>query len=1210
MASLNFRDVFKRLNKTYLNYKVNKDEIISFDKNIKLVFNKIKLAQEKEESEEHLKGYVKDLLNALYKRKDLEINTKDRCDLAIYKNNKVEVIIEAKSLQNKTEMIFEDNLNKKALHESIKYFFDEKLNGNNTVKNIIITDSLNWFIFDSNEFENKYLEKLCKDYRDGKTSFKNNDGLYKALQDKIKDKEIDFDFVYFNLSSIARTDVSTESGLKKFVNIYKLISPEFLLREYNPKDSNELNRKFYNELLYILGLEEKKESGKILIIPNGNKNALINEIIYKLEEEKGVHGKEEKNSRAFELLITWLNRILFLKLFEGQLVSFNSNNEHYKFFTSDKVKNFDDLNHLFFEILGKPFEERSLKYKDYSKNIPYLNSSLFERADIEFKNFTVSTISEDLILDIYKSSSLKKSKDYKGIKKQNLLKYLLDFLDSYDFTSYNSDELTKENPNDIINSSVLGLIFEKLNGYKDGSFYTPGFITEYMAKQALKLCLINKFKEIYKTSFEDLSEIKNFINKDVHQKGKLEEYNLIVDSIKVCDPAVGSGHFPVSVLNQIIYIKSYLNILCDEQYNALPCYVEIENDSLIIYKKEDSSLFVYKRDNKSSYKIQKAIFKEKQKIIENCLFATDINHKSVYICQLRLWVELLKNAYYKEDGRMELLPNIDINIKCGDSLISKYPIKINSSILDVADKRMKIKDDIKAYKQAVIDYKHSQSKEQKREVNAAIDKIKSKIFSTIQLDLFIDKSSENTFSNSMEWMIEFPELLDNDGNFIGFDIVIGNPPYIQLQKDGGHLGSLYEPFKFKTFAKTGDIYALFYEQANQLLHNGGILSFITSNKWMRAGYGKSLRNYISEKTQPLQLLDLGSDIFDTATVDTNILTFGKNKPNKNMQVCDLSKISEKTTDLNNIINKNSFDMEIPKTDNLWTLMDKKTSSLKEKIEKIGTPLKDWDIEIRRGFLTGYNEAFIINTQTRNEILSGCQSEEELEKTKEIIKPVLRGRDINKYSYEWKDLWGIGTFPVRSINIEEYPSLKFFLQGFGKKLAQTGEVYIDSYGKKQRSRKKTKNKWFETQDPNAYYKEFEKEKIIFPRIVKSPMFMYDTKGYYGEATSNIITGEKLKYLIAFLNSSVVYKIFNMFYEGGGIQGEIKLNRLEMIPIPKIIEKNKELYTDLELLVDEILKAKEESSNVDTSDLEEKIDAMVYKLYDLTQEEINIIEGKNE
>jgi hypothetical protein len=419
---------------------------------------------------------------------------------------------------------------------------------------------------------------------------------------------------------------------------------------------------------------------------------------------------------------------------------------------------------------------------------------------------------------------------------------------------------------------------------------------------------------------------------------------------------------------------------------------------------------------------------------------------------------------------------------------------------------------------------------------------------------------------------------------------------------------------------------------------------------MRAGYGKNLRNYLSLNTQPKILLDLGGDMFDTATVDTNILIFEKGKSKEKIKVCDLSKMSDKNIDLKNITETQSFVMDTPKPDKLWTLMNNSTANLKEKIERIGTPLSNWGLNIKFGIKTGFNEAFIIDTETKTKILNNCQSNEERQRTEEIIKPVLRGRDINKYSYNWYDLWLVSTFPSLQINIDNYQSLKKYLQSFCKKINQTGEIYIDVNGVKQKSRKKTGNKWFETQDQIAYYKEFDKEKIIFPRIVKSPMFMYDTKGYYGEATSNIITGENLKYLTAFLNSSIVYKIFNMFYEGGGISGEIKLNRLEMIPIPQITQENKHIAEKLESIVDEILEVKAMSEedfkkiytdkievlasvvvpgekvtlmsdkrmalfkkdyqNIDfyIAKLENQIDEIVYKLYDLTGEEIAIIEDK--
>jgi adenine-specific DNA-methyltransferase len=290
------------------------------------------------------------------------------------------------------------------------------------------------------------------------------------------------------------------------------------------------------------------------------------------------------------------------------------------------------------------------------------------------------------------------------------------------------------------------------------------------------------------------------------------------------------------------------------------------------------------------------------------------------------------------------------------------------------------------------------------------------------------------------------------------------------------------------------------------------------------------------------------------------------------------------------------------SDNVWTLADEKVLAIKEKIERIGRPLKDWDVKIYRGVLTGFNEAFIIDTETRNRILANCKDEEERKRTEKIIKPVLRGRDIGKYYYKWAGLWVICTFPSKSIDINRYPALKEYLASFGKRLLQDGKLG---------HRKKTLNQWFETQDNIAYYPEFEKEKIVWQEIVREPSFAFDNTEIYVEATAFLMTGKNLKYIIGLLNSKPVAFFFKTFYAGGGLGEEgyrYKKVFLEQLPLPPLTPQNQPIANQIIALVDQILSIKQQNPDSDTSQLEQEIDKLVYKLYDLTEEEIKIIEGR--
>lgn len=506
----------------------------------------------------------------------------------------------------------------------------------------------------------------------------------------------------------------------------------------------------------------------------------------------------------------------------------------------------------------------------------------------------------------------------------------------------------------------------------------------------------------------------------------------------------------------------------------------------------------------------------------------------------------------------------------------------------------------------------------------AVDDENLKFFVSANLTLFdfdekeatkefanLKKEYDNIFNlesnHPFEWRFEFPEILDDDGNFKGFDLIIGNPPYIrqeELKELKPHLAKNYKVYK-----GTSDIYTYFYELGfNVLKDRGGVLSYITSNKYTRAGYGEALREFLLKNVKFLEYTDLnGIKVFDSATVDTSILCFEKSKSKDNkfkylalsneiLKTCayDIGLYKDFAEFSQNSLSKESF-----------TFSDENTSALKAKIERIGTPLKEWHgLNIYRGILTGYNEAFIITTEKRNEILANCKDEAEKERTAKLIRKMLRGRDIKRYSYEWAGLWVINTHngyknqngeKVEAINIENYPSLKKHFDEFYPQLEKRADKGLTPYNLRN----------------CAYIEEFEKEKIVYPCIMaKEPCFSYETSFAFAMAPANIITSNSdiLKYILAFLNSDFIYLMLRKFYMGGGIEGELKTNNLEKLPIPKINSKNQKLADELINLVDKILKAKEQDKNANTQELENKINSLVYKLYNLTEEEIKIIEGK--
>ncbi|EAJ6200615.1 class I SAM-dependent DNA methyltransferase [Campylobacter coli] len=1188
-------------------------------------------------------------------------------DLALKKDKQIQVIIEAK-LPHSKEFFSQSKPNCKALHECILYYLRERKALNSSLKHIIITDFYRFYIFKADLFEelfnkNKYFKEAFENFESKNSLFKGNtDEFYKECEKLLSSEKY--------LDSITRKDLFDEPSLKgvfidlkpileqekpsfsKLKPVFKIFHKDFLLSEFNPNDANLLNNAFYKELLYILGLCESKQNSKLIIAKSQES-----------EEEQGTFYtainsklKEENFETILKLLILWLNRILFLKLIESNLVRFNDD-KNLKFLNFKKIPDFDKLSELFFEILAK---ERSTRKKSEFAYLPYLNSSLFEKQSIE-NTLEISNLNNDLKLNYYKNTVLKddKCKTKKG--QVGLLEYLFEFLDSFDFGS--DDEQSEIlSQKELISSSVLGNVFEKLNGYKEGSFYTPSFITSYMCKESITKVVLDKFNTQFDLDAKDISELRKSLRKE-DKKAQKE----LLNSIKICDPAVGSGHFLVSALNVMLSIYDELNLF-DEEF-----YLEVQNDEILITGRK-GEFIEYKRPSTPKDKahlIQQELFHTKKDIIENNLFGVDINPNSCEITKLRLWIELLKHSFYQsfDDENyhdLKTLPNIDINIKCGNSLVSYFETgKSLSHYPNIKERMGKYKRIVKDYKEGFytdkshinqeiknlkISFKNfcfaDKFKKEMKSFNdkcekyskkygnfLAVDDENLKFFVSANLTLFDfdEKEAAKEFANlkkeydsifnlesnhPFEWRFEFPEILDDDGNFKGFDLIIGNPPYIrqeELKELKPHLAKNYKVYKGMS-----DIYTYFYELGFNVLKDNGVLSYITSNKYTRAGYGEALREFLLKNVKVLEYTDLnGIKVFDSATVDTSILCFEKSKSKDNkfkylalsneiLKTCayDIGLYKDFAEFSQNSLSKESF-----------TFSDENTSALKAKIERIGTPLKEWQgLNIYRGILTGYNEAFIITTEKRNEILANCKDEAEKERTAKLIRKMLRGRDIKRYSYEWAGLWVI-FIPWHFPNVEKP---KTMLENEQDLKEQYPSLYKHLLSHKERLSKRNKEEtgiryeWYCLQRWGAnYYQEFEREKIGWQRITQEPSFILEKEYILLDSMAFMVANSKneLKYLLGFLNSSLIFYYFKNIGHLYSDKGFLLSNQyVEKFPILKINSKNQKIADELINLVDEILKAKEQDKNANTSPLEEKINNMVYKIYNLTEEEIKTIEGK--
>ena len=1052
------------LNKAYRQVAIETTDFDLFKNALRTLRDNIVDGQREHTQKEHLRNFLSETFyKPYYMAPEEDIDLAIRLDKTIKSN--IGLLIEVKSTTNKGEMISNDNLNRKALQELLLYYLKERVNKkNNDIKYLIATNIHEFFIFDAHEFErkfyqNKQLRREFQDFVDGRKTSNKTDFFYTEIAttyiEEVKDS---LEYTYFNLQDYQHLlDRTDGSASRKLIELYKIFSDTHLLKLSFQNDSNSLNRGFYTELLHIIGIEERKENNKTVIVRKAverrDEASLLENTINQLDAEdclRHINGslygndyEERLFNVAMELCITWMNSIRFLKLLEAQMLKYHNGDAIYKFLSITKIHDYDDLNTLFFQVLARDMRSRTHSIMRDFAYVPYLNSSLFEVTDLESKTIKINSLSQRTVLPVLASSVLRNKKRNLQVNALPTLQYLFAFLDAYNFASEGSEEVQEE-AKTLINASVLGLIFEKINGHKDGSVFTPGFITMFMCREAITKTVLQKFNGYYGWNCTTRIELYNHIDNIV-------EANELINSLRLCDPAVGSGHFLVSALNELILLKYELGILVDatgKRIRKADYQLAIENDELIVTDTE-GNLFAYNPLNAESRRMQETLFKEKRQIIENCLFGVDINPNSVKICRLRLWIELLKNAYYTAESNytyLETLPNIDINIKCGNSLLHRFAL--TDSIQTVL-RESSIS--ISQYKEAVAKYKNAQSKSEKQDLETFITEIKSKLKTEInrrdarlvrlnkrrselanlqapQLfeptkkekkasdkriadlkkeiatleNIFEEIRSNKIYLGAFEWRIEFPEVLDAEGNFLGFDCIIGNPPYIQLQSMGKSADVL-ECMGYITYARTGDIYCLFYELGMNLLTPNGFLCYITSNKWMRAGYGEALRGYFASKTNPIMLVDFaGIKIFDAITVEANILLSQKAANIFNTQAC----LVQDSNGLNNLSDfvqqqgvKCNFADSIP-----WVILSPIEQSIKQKIESVGIPLKDWNIQINYGIKTGFNDAFIISTEKRDEILANCQTEDERQKTAELIRPILRGRDIKRYGYDWAGQW--------------------------------------------------------------------------------------------------------------------------------------------------------------------------------------------------------------
>ncbi len=1178
-AHIPLKDFIKKYNPQ----EPKKETIENFEKEINSLLENAK-RQNKEESQ---KNKINKFLKNTY---GYECDIYGNVDSAIYVDGKDWVLIEVKALNNRNEFPKDrENPLSKAFCQMVFYFLDA-IEKNNSLKHAIICNAHEFFLFDCKDLlflkEDKRIKKLHKNCASNEGTDTSTKRFYSDLEEYLKkDFEGELRYTHFNLSSDDPKEL-----------IYQVLSHEVLLKQKKTLDANTLNKDFYEELLYILGLEEQNEKGKILIKQSRTQNSLSDAL------KKAYKNLDDEEVMA--LLIAWNNRILFLRLLESLLISF----KHFEkpFLTIDNFTNFNALNTLFFEVLAKKNNERLKEIKEDKilGKIPYLNSSLFDKTPLESNGHEIRFLKNER-LEIYPKSIFKKDKDYQE-KDFSLLEYLFTFLHVYDFTTTPKDIKDNKNTSEsrLINPSVLGLVFEKLNGYKEGSFYTPSFITSYMCSESITPIVLDKFNQKYNIECEDLEELRNYLTNTSYKEDKRKEYLQVLLTLRICDPAVGSGHFLVSALNEMVRIAYELGFIASLPLDAT---LELENDEILI--KISNKSFIYTRpssEKEQSHHIQKEFFELKKSIIENCLFGVDINPNSCEITKLRLWIELLKYSYYifeegKNTNALETLPNIDINIKCGNSLIFNFPLNSKLTIGQTLEFSKNLKAEIKEYKNSVMFYKEGLG--EKAKILQNIAKLKSLIINYFieqhqakrhlkeSLKAFISEYGDGIFdistafgmemlkiarhkdnnykfvptltkkqpspigveankllikikecyetlenlknSKTLEWRFEFPEVLDDEGDFLGFDCIIGNPPYIntrELSKNNSITKEKYRQI-YREVSGSYDIFILFILMGLRLQKVSNF-AWIIPNKFTSTEYGRPIFEKLKSENKIKSIVDISYiKTFESASVYP-ILLIGKN---------------------NSVYSEYYIESQDDLSDN----------NLKERTLSIANlrfiTMAQYGLKFQSG-TTGFEAQKIFSY-----IQSGSQQDSipfavsgSIDKYVCDTSKVLYMRQCFKYPHISVKV------PVAKTKIDFWTNEKIVIAGMTKVI-------------------------------EAYY-------------TKTPLAL--GVGIYAIYD---FCGINPLLILGVLNSSFMSwyarENFKDKHMSGGYLGLNKGN-LEKLPMFELEKSNQPTADKIIVLVDKILALKEKDPKANTQELEKEIDALVYQLYNLTDEEIKIIEEGQE
>ncbi|MDO7875685.1 Eco57I restriction-modification methylase domain-containing protein [Hymenobacter sp. ASUV-10] len=1335
--------------------KPSADQLAAFTKQLGKLLKHLDPTKIERHGETHILDFLRDTTPALGPGAGTERygNVNGKRDLALHlgdtAQSPVGVIIEVKGPQNSNEMLSPDDLNRKAFQQLLLYYLEDRSDDRaDDFRRLVVTTGFEWYIFDAQDFNSLFWKDagLRRDFKDWKAKAKasaDTDFFYKSIAGK---------YLAAATGTLRATYVDLRGGLPsgatELGHLWRVFGPAYLLKDFPDlrPDANTLNQEFYAELLYLMGLQERTEGGVRRIgrcaPADRQPGALLENILYQMDighdlsrapaevlAEYGDDPTRQREEVALALCLMWVNRLLFLKLLEGQLLRYHPAEAQagFRFLHAGRVPEYDELNKLFFGVLNRPPASRPADVAAAFRELPYLNSSLFQPAVLEETVLYIRELNDRAGLRPFAGSVLKKkgatvpqaAPDSPG--EWLALPYLLGFLDAFDFGSEptgaphppapspsgegepdganaqkssgspgKSSALSKKSSGSpspegegaggwgapperpLLSAAVLGLVFEKINGYRDGSFYTPGFVTMYMARHSLRRAVVRRFTQGAGASrFPELRGCDTWEElRDSFDKKRRREYADWFNGLTVLDPAVGSGHFLVSALNELLACKADLRLLLDADGQLLNYTLTVEHDELRVL---DNDTDLPARYQVATYdaatghrtvaqqhtRLQAALFREKRALMEHSLFGVDLNPNSVRICRLRLWIELLKHAYYRPDTdfrALETLPNLDLNVRTGNSLVSRHALQ---APLGPVFRAAGIT--VERYKSLVHDYFGASGQQVRTQLDGVLADIKANVGRRIsqadphvkkladaelqvlqleksQSDLFgkkldpesyavelrkrtllveqrrqelADHRQGTFFQQAFEWRFEFPEVLDNDARFLGFDVVLGNPPYIRQEAFAAS-----KPFfkqRFKTFDSTADLYVYFVELGLDLLAPGGELSFIAPNKWLSTGYGKGLRKWLKQEHELIEFIDFGDlYVFPQTKAYPAILSVRRTAPSStsSFRAAAIPKLPPPSLE-SMVLNLQRTVAQDSLREEGWSLADSPKQELLAKLRAAGKPFGEYiKGKIYSGIKTGNNAAFVINAETRARLIA------EDAKSAEMIEPFLAGRDVKRYKHvraenylikfprgwTWEKLgWqqdskGRYTIP---------PAEKQFSDGYEALMWHYPALaaYMLDFLEDPLARTVPGNFWWELRACD-YYDKFEEPKIMWKEIAIYQEFTLDREGNYSN-NKTFFTPSNDLYLLGVLNSKPAFFFLQQ------ITTKMKDNAMAMqvpqvsqLPIPTATPAQQAAVATL---VEQILAARAAAPAADTAALEAQVDALVADLYGLSAAEAALVAG---